>query len=184
MPNYCQNYVELFHDDSSMLTKVIDAANKNELFQQFVPMPEELRNTTSPSTLNSELVIKYGYDNWYDWAIANWGTKWEVVDPIVEGNGDSVTLTFDTAWSPPMAFYEALNKQGFIVDALYSEEGMGFAGHYTTEEGDNDIELEFRNTDFQETINEINDIKLKEYVQDLYDEYQEWTKENGEDDQA
>ena len=32
---------------------------------------------------SSELVAKYGYDNWYDWSVFNWGTKWNAYDVTI-----------------------------------------------------------------------------------------------------
>ena len=43
--------------------------------------------------------LKYGAPTWYDWACANWGTKWSAYDTeIVEDN----TIIFNTAWSRAM----------------------------------------------------------------------------------
>jgi hypothetical protein len=39
-------------------------------------------------------------------------------------------LSFDTAWSPPIEFYENLEEQGFRIEAFYYEPGMAFCGVY------------------------------------------------------
>lgn len=41
-------------------------------------------------------LAKYGYTNWYNWRIANWGTKWNAYDIEMI---DDYTIEFDTAWS-------------------------------------------------------------------------------------
>ena len=45
-------------------------------------------------------------------------------------------LSFNTAWSPPIGFYEKMTELGFDVTAFYLEEGMGFVGKYSNEDGD------------------------------------------------
>lgn len=42
-------------------------------------------------------IEKYGHFNWYDWSIANWGTKWNAYH---QGFNSANSLTFATAWSP------------------------------------------------------------------------------------
>ena len=38
------------------------------------------------------------------------------------------TAYFDTAWSPPMQIYYALEEMGFEVEATYVEQGVGYIG--------------------------------------------------------
>lgn len=148
MPNWCSNVVTFSHDDHVQLQKIVDAFNKGELFNTFVPCPEDLHITAgkvgaddSPEQI--ELAAKekanfekYGFTNWYDWCVANWGTKWdssgEGFDSVGLTAGDtSVTLTFDTAWSPPIAFFEKMeDEHGFAVKAYYYEPGMSYCGLY------------------------------------------------------
>jgi hypothetical protein len=76
-------------------------------------------------------VEKYGFKDWYGWRLAKWDTKWDICDAeIQEKHKDEITVSFDTAWSPPIAFYEKLVELGFSVKAFYSEPGMGFAGYW------------------------------------------------------
>lgn len=146
MPNWCYNSISVHHEDPAMIQKMIDGADKGELFNTFVTMPEALRTTTSPADFekNHALVEKYGHADWYSWSLTNWGTKWDVSLDNVDTTDEGRTLhaTFDSAWSPPTAFYDALVKLGFKVDATYTEEGMGFAGHYNNGE-DESVDLEF-----------------------------------------
>ena len=50
----------------------------------------------------------------------------------IEGN--RVTMVFDTAWSPPMEIYYALEEMGFEVEATYVEQGVGYIGYYSNGE--------------------------------------------------
>lgn len=52
----------------------------------------------------SELIIKYGAANWYDWQRYNWGTKWGTYDTkvhILGGDGSPILIEFQSAWCPP-----------------------------------------------------------------------------------
>jgi hypothetical protein len=115
MPNWCQNYVTLTHEDPAMIEKALGAFRKGDFFKELVPRPEEEE------------------ENWYSWNINNWGTKWDVGDE--DGVGDDMdenmlSLHFDSAWSPPLAGYEKLEELGFTVEGYYCEEGIGFCGLY------------------------------------------------------
>lgn len=116
MPNWCENVACVKHSDRSMLQKVVDGFNGKGLFSAFLPTPPELLKG----------------NDWYDWRVNNWGTKWDVSkqsfpEIIVDGQ---INLTFDTAWSPPISFYEHLLTLGFEVDAYYYEGSMDFCGHW------------------------------------------------------
>lgn len=177
MPNWCYNTVTVTHKDPAMLDRFVKATEADKLLNEFAPMPEELQNTTSPSPPNEVLEEKYGYSDWYSWALDNWGTKWDITNSAINHReGNEVQVYFDTAWSPPIAFYEALKMQGFTVDALYTEEGMGFAGHYSDGE-DNCADLSF-DENSQEWIDSIEDKDLKWIVQEEYDRWLDYQQED------
>jgi len=146
MPNHCSNYLVLGHKDSRMIGRAKLAILDDNFFQEFVPCPQELLDTCSGFLTGDEQIAleaksnanleKYGYANWYDWNITNWGTKWDACDLDLVSEGYTskyaeLIVTFDTAWSPPTEFYNQLVEQGFDVDAMYNEFGMAFCGHYT-----------------------------------------------------
>ena len=75
-------------------------------------------------------------DGWYNWRLANWGTKWDVESRFVEESKELVEYGFDSAWAPPM---EWLTKVGPQFPKLsfrlwYAEGGCDFAGVYTVED--------------------------------------------------
>ena len=103
---------------------------------RFIPMPEELRGIIEGGgkidgkivhhhlrmvdgeydPLNQEEVSrlkeKYGAATWRDWAIRNWGTKWDFEDiKVVEATGRKVTYTFETAYEPPIPVIVAMSRQ-------------------------------------------------------------------------
>jgi hypothetical protein len=45
MPNYCSNTLTLTHDDPAMIARAHDALERGELLQEFIPVPQELKDT-------------------------------------------------------------------------------------------------------------------------------------------
>jgi len=140
MPNWCNNTVEISHEDPAMLERVRKGFNAGGLLNEFIPVPEELQITagrTGDPEENKKIIeveesnrLKYGYSNWYDFCVNEWGTKWDIGGDGYEAEDidGGLSLTFDSAWSPPIAAYEKLTEMGFKIRALYHECGMCFAG--------------------------------------------------------
>jgi hypothetical protein len=144
MPNWCSNHITVRGTDPVAIKRLADAFDAGEFCSTVVPMPEELNITSgflgngaeqaeleAKSKANLE---KYGYANWYDFNVANWGTKWEIGGngdvAEIEDDGLSFSATFESAWSPPTQICEALAEQGFDVTLYYYEPGMGFVGKW------------------------------------------------------
>lgn len=114
MPNWCDNTVTLTHKKPEQLTRVVVAAEREGLFEEFVPHPKNTENV----------------DNSLGWNIDHWGTKWEAQVHSIDLDENSISLSFDTAWGPPIAFYDKMTELGFNVEAKYCELGMDFIGLY------------------------------------------------------
>jgi hypothetical protein len=130
MPNWCANTLTLEHEDPAMIARAKTAFAKGEFLHEFIPVPAELSEAVANASINEEMVAKYGYSSWYDFCVANWGTKWDVGggDGSLQDIPNGLMLTFDSAWSPPINAYARLIEQGFKVYATYYEPGMAFAG--------------------------------------------------------
>jgi len=154
MPNWCNNTVEIYHDDPAMLERVRKAFKEGRLLDEFIPVPKELQivagsvgDANDPEQIKlveqTELnLITHGYGNWYDFCVNEWGTKWDVGADGAEAqdiNGGLI-LSFDSAWSPPCAAYEKLLDMGFRVYATYYESGMCYCGIW---DNGNDIFFEY-----------------------------------------
>ncbi len=112
MPNWCHNIATFSHNDTSLMEKLVNAVNLNQLLSEFIPFPEN----------DSELL--------QDWCTKNWGTKWELEDIKLTKNSDpySITIEFYSAWSPPLGFYQVMRKKGYNIKAVYKEDGLMFVG--------------------------------------------------------
>ena len=95
MPNWCENKLRITHSDPAALFKFKEGWNSGKVFEALIPCPKELMDTMSGSYGISDdksqqykkelhsyqeiLNLKYfGYKNWYDYCIAEWGTKWDI----------------------------------------------------------------------------------------------------------
>jgi len=70
-------------------------------------------------------------DRWYNWRVANWGTKWDCYDLSIDQDEQELNLQFNTAWSPPEEICHALKEKYEDADIqwFYDEPGMEFAGY-------------------------------------------------------
>jgi hypothetical protein len=143
------NRIELSHSDPAMIVRAKAAAERGEFLQEFIPCPQELRDTIAGSSGDADeqrriveqtqLNIKnHGYGNWYDFCVAQWGTKWDIKadNGVEELDAGGIEFTFESAWAPPIAAYERLIECGFTVRASYYEPGMCFCGIYVDGEDD------------------------------------------------
>lgn len=133
MPNWCSNTLNLTHEDPAMIARAKTSFAEGRFLDEFIPVPAELKDTTSPNLDEKsadQLQAKYGATDWYGFCTGRWGTKWDVGDPSgVDSYTDhELNLYFDSAWSPPIGAYESLMDLGFTVYATYYESGCAFAG--------------------------------------------------------
>ena len=67
---------------------------------------------------------KYGYTTWYEWSIANWGTKWNALNQNFE---EPNVLWFDTAWAGVPLLIQTLSEKFPDIEFLYAyaDEDLG-----------------------------------------------------------
>lgn len=162
MPNWCVNNAVLTAPSKEDLDRLVTSLETEE--------NERFFNALRPRPLSES-------ENWYEWNVNNWGTKWDT-EPSNIDRIDEITLdlAFDTAWGPPIALYEFLVDQGWQVNAMYHECGMGFCGMFN-EDGDSTWEYNFED---ETTIDEIPD-DLLEWAGIRY-EYNNWKEEQENED--
>lgn len=75
---------------------------------------------------NSELMQKYGTNNWYVWMVKNWGTRWSgSAAGILSQREEEIIISFDTAWNEPSGIYETLENEfglDILAGVIYTDE--------------------------------------------------------------
>lgn len=134
MPNWCANVLDLTHDDLTMIARAKKALEDERFCDEFVPLPDALKETTAPSINNKDteaLIGETGYADWYNHNVGEWGTKWDFGSSDISHSYENhIHCSFDTAWGPPVALMEKLEDMGFSVHLQYYEPGMSFCGVY------------------------------------------------------
>ena len=165
MPNWCMNSLTI-KGNPDKLKAILEASDKGEMLQHMVPMPKEYLDDQS----------------WYSWRLEHWGTKWDAGEAYGDIDGDTLSLSFDTAWGPPTEAYENYTaaNEDITIEASYYEPGMCFIGRYdSSEELDQSFEIDFGDEDWRDDIPQdlIDDWDLDSE----YDNWKEW-QEDDEDD--
>jgi hypothetical protein len=156
MPNWCNNTLELSHEDPAMIERAKKAFADGRLLDEFIPVPKSLHivagrvgDDNDPKQIELEAQEKanieaHGYATWYDYCVNEWGTKWDVggddYNAPQQDSPNKITMSFDSAWAPPCAAMDKLMDLGFSVRLYYYEPGMCFAGIYD-ENGDDYYDL-------------------------------------------
>jgi hypothetical protein len=186
MPNWCDNVVTIA-GDKVKIAEILKTISDREASRKFdVPgflgycVPEPDYSTTPVARAFPEIAARHANseeemetalkneptirkDSWYNWRLQNWGTKWEVDDISISQASDTcISLSFMSAWSPPIDALDKLLEQDGIdsIVAHYYEPGNNFTGVYNN--GEN-IEMnlsalteeDFENNDLIIELNEI-----------------------------
>lgn len=164
MPNWIRNIVT-FDDTEENVAKILEFVKSEDSefdFNNICQIPKELENTSAPTRIVSqeeydkiqadpsssewqrgcmteevakELRDKYKADNWYDWNIHNWGTKWNATDVyIIEDY-----VEFNTAWSNPFEVLKKLSEKFPTTRIIvrYADEDFGHnVGEYELLDGE------------------------------------------------
>lgn len=141
IPNWCENRVYIHADAPQDLQAVLEAValrdDNDEVvysfsLQAFRPCPAELKGISSPNRDNpAEMIAKYGFADWYDWQLANWGTKWDIQADLQLTSLYEAESSFDSAWSPPVIAMEYLSRlfPNVTIAISYDEPGVDFGGY-------------------------------------------------------
>lgn len=137
-------------------------------------------------SLTQELSDKYredfGADNWYEWCLINWGTKWGAYDFNGDWVGSNV-MTFYTAWSPPIPIIEKLSAMFPTVKITmwFADEGGSWCGSHIYKNGKivdkhefdyndpkfNNMYFEITGTDLEAAQREYEEERAKEEREEL-----------------
>ena len=131
MPNHVTTILTVSGDEAQKQA-MFEAIKSDEIglgsldFNKVIPMPGHIFR----GNLGQEERAKYGKDNWYDWSLDHWGTKWNSYgysdDTPKEFDGS--TITFDTAWSCATPIIAALAERypDLHFELKWADEDFGF----------------------------------------------------------
>ena len=147
MPNWNKNITRLTGPKDQLDKAIKRLKNrKGELtFKKIAPMPKALEDTTSPTKMtNEELIKKYGYGNWYSWRCANWGVKWDASESTFYEEDGYIEIEYETPWGPPVEFWKKFTKQfpEISVEGVFADEfiGQNPTGRFFSERGSTSYE--------------------------------------------
>lgn len=147
MPNWCSVAITITGPVDT-IRALHEGAVDGKLCNTVYPVPQMLVDTVSGTVgqagsdkqlsleeqerFNTEM---FSYKNWYDFCVNEWGVKWDFGNEHAaftdNGNGTAtLTVSDETAWSPPIAILEKMHDQGLDVLAYYYEPGMAFCGKW------------------------------------------------------
>ena len=148
MPNWCENRVSFYSDNTEEISQLKEIFNSHNVFQKIKPAPDwkttpndagELPVRREMKNPDGQVVhVTYDFpdgkndDRWYDWNVNNWGTKWDIDGGISDGDDEySFDICFETAWAPAEGIFYELREKYPDVDVtwFYDEPGMCVAGY-------------------------------------------------------
>lgn len=167
-----------------MIERASKALAEGRLFDEFVPVPAQLKEATTSfgdeyKEQNDKNIAETGYASWYDFCVSEWGSKWDCEPYANEITEDGLVLecSFDTAWSPPIAFYEKMQELGFEIQAYYYEPGMGFVGKW---EDGFDESYDYSSED-SNTVRDLIGDELDDMF-NISEDMRNWEEENAEEE--
>jgi hypothetical protein len=125
MPNWCSNELRI-QGNPKELSKLIKKVQitKSEATENHYESIFSCHRVI-PRPVDKE-------DDWYNWSVENWGTKWDLCDVRFDGDVESkeVSYYFESAWSPIVPVVEALAKEFKKLSFNYSfyETGSDYWG--------------------------------------------------------
>ena len=168
MPNWCYNTLAISGEPKQLnkFVKELEVTESEESdlseaskfsFDKVIPQPDNLN------------------DNWYEWRIGNWGTKWNAdvqYENFDQWESGDISIDFNTAWSAPMPILKKLVEMypKLTFNWRCYEESHAFWGIGEGVKGK--LEVEWGNFN---TCKEYNDFGLTHHICTGCDEWlDEW----------
>ena len=131
MPNWVKNKIKFMGNDEENAKILNYIRSENEVesvveeqynaidFNRIIPIPDYIY----VGNLGEKERKKYGKNNWYDWCIENWGTKWNTIGTYACEN----EVFFDTAWDSPVPIFKRLTEifPNVDMELTYADEDIG-----------------------------------------------------------
>jgi hypothetical protein len=137
MPNWCSNVLTVTGPKKDLATFKKKVRGRGDVAD--LSPAERKKQPVKCFSLHSTVPKPKSLgDGWYEWCLANWGTKWDVDADLTENDPERLEYVFDSAWAPPTSWVIATSKQFPTLSfrLWYAEGGCDFAGVVTAQNGD------------------------------------------------
>lgn len=125
--SFKREIVENVHESDLSFWNAIAPTDIDTYFGGKDPKPVVNPDATVAETMAE---IKRGFDednDWYNWNVRNWGTKWDACNVYVWEEPEELRYDFDTAWSIPEPALIAMSaKYPSLTFDLHAEEEQGW----------------------------------------------------------
>lgn len=140
MPNWCFNSVTITASESDSTQEGIKRFRAKLLF-----MEDDMKS--NPKVWGGAYDYLVGREDdwneeggWYEHNIRVYGSKWqksaEDFLSVVEDDGECISMSFDSAWSPVTGFIKLLSSQYRLhIEHTYDETGDWYAGKLLVDDG-------------------------------------------------
>jgi len=140
MPNWCNNSMIITSSESDTAQEGIKRLRAKLLF-----IEEDMK--ANPKVWGGAYDYLVGRENdwdeidgWYEHNIRVYGSKWqksaEDLLEVLEDDDDTMTMNFDSAWSPVVGFTQLLSSQYRLhIEHTYDETGNWYAGKIVVDDG-------------------------------------------------
>ena len=126
MPNWCYNHLTITGEKKNL--------DRIKFHLEDIEKKDDVTPGIFMSLVGRDQSIdlnEYEHGGWYQSNVDYWGCKWDISydESNVEYNDDSIVMSFDSAWSPPVKFIQHLGRLFDVECELYYEEpGCDFCG--------------------------------------------------------
>lgn len=139
MPNHVINvlkFKKVKKDDIDFLLNMITTESEHHPgtyhidFNKIIPEPKEESECPEDCIVDRDSHVELTEDkpwfNWYEWRNRYWDTKWNAYDSysIISEEDETLTLVFNTAWSPPLSVIKRLIVLGYPFVHRWADECM------------------------------------------------------------
>ena len=139
MPNWCNNNITISGDEGTIRTltavlkslKTSDEEQSSDVFKSLIGLPQHMSDGDYK-------------EKWYDTNIEWFGTKWDISyeESSFTFTKDEISFFCETAWSPPIPFFQHLCEMYKVnANLFYSEGGVGFSGETTFTWNDGELDV-------------------------------------------
>ena len=179
MPNWCNNSMIITSSESDTTQEGIKRLRAKLLF-----IEDDMKE--NPKVWGGAYDYLVGreddwdeIDGWYEHNIRVYGSKWQKSAQefleVLEDDDDTITMNFDSAWSPVVGFTKLLSSQYRLhIEHTYDETGDWYAGKIVVDDG---IILEDFCLDYYAGIHKIDEDyfwhELENNMEDWFDDMDE-----------